>query len=109
MIATRRNAACSSASRSTCPRASALAIAVAMISAKFESRSSASAGRGSPAETVAAPQSRPSTWIGLATVEATPSRSFATDVEPSLVSSHWLAPANVNELLENFSVWLWSL
>ena len=82
-VATRRSAACSSASRTRASRDSAFAIAVAMISANFSRRSSESAGSRSLDETVAVPQIWPSTRIGLATVEATPRRSPAEPTGPS--------------------------
>ena len=53
---------------------SALAIAVATSSVNFSRRSSASGGSCLSSETVTTPHRRPSTKIGLATVETMPSR-----------------------------------
>ncbi len=69
-VATRRNAACSSANLRSSMRACALAIAVAAISVKPASRASVLASRGSCLDpTIMAPQSIPSTLIGTPTVE----------------------------------------
>src|SRR5204862_2805717 len=62
---------------------SALAIAVAMSSANFSRRASASSGSSSSDEKMLiAPQRRPSTMIGLATVEKTPRRRAASATGP---------------------------
>jgi hypothetical protein len=73
-VATRRRAACSFASPDRALRASAPAIAVAISSVNSSIRRSVSDGRGSLAvvAAISAPQRRPSTTIGAATLERIP-------------------------------------
>ena len=73
-VATRRNAACSSASRAREARLSAFAIAVATSSVNEASRASVSAGSSCSRVEPAAitPHRPPSTMIGVATAEWTP-------------------------------------
>ena len=70
-VATRRNAACSSASRARAARLSALAIAVATSSVNEARRASVSGGRGCSRLVAAAirPHRCPSTMIGVPTDE----------------------------------------
>ena len=74
-VATRRRAACSVASRERASRDSALAMEVASSSVNSTIRDSVSAGRGLLwfVAAIIVPQSRPSTTIGEATAERTPS------------------------------------
>jgi hypothetical protein len=73
-VATRRSAACSSTSRDSSARASALAIAVATSPANCSTRRSVSPGSGSLwlVAAIIVPQSRPSTTIGVPTMQRTP-------------------------------------
>ncbi len=73
-VATRRSAACSSATNRSSSRAWALAIAVATSSVKLASRSSVPGGESSPVlePTLMSPHSRPSTEIGAATAARLP-------------------------------------
>ena len=61
---------------------SAFAIAVATSSPTFSMRSSASGGSSSLAATTIAPQRRPSTTIGLATVHTVPGRPKPAEMGP---------------------------
>src|SRR3954447_18659073 len=81
-VATRRNAACSSANLVRDPRPSAFAIAVPTSSVNFSRRSSVSDGSGCWPWTAMAPQSRPSTTIGLAAAEMMPRRRWMWPVDP---------------------------
>jgi hypothetical protein len=91
-VATRRSAACSSATRASAAWLSALAIAVATSSVNEARRASASAGSGSsrvePAPIV--PHVRPSTTTGVAITERTPilrARSASEPVAPTWLSA----------------------
>src|SRR6266498_3649254 len=88
-VATRRNAACSSASRARDSRDSALAIAVATSSVKLSRRSSVSGGSASLEFRVIAPQTRPSTTTGLPTWQRKRRRRRTSGCEP-------LAPSRKN-------------
>ena len=97
-VATRRNAACCSASTASSSRlafrsarVAALAIAVATRSAKSAMRASVSGGIGSGRlePTIAAPHSRPSTTIGTPTTEWMPSARMRAASGPD--ASSWLS------------------
>ena len=83
-VATRRSAACSSASRATSARASAFAIAVAIRSVNWPMRDSVSAGSEvfSVLAATMAPHSRPSTTIGVPTAARTPAAARASAIGP---------------------------
>jgi hypothetical protein len=81
-VATRRSAACESASRLSASRLSALATAPPTSSANAVSRGSVHFGSGSPRELAAIiPQTRPSTTIGAPTDERAPSRCSSGAIE----------------------------
>src|SRR4029077_5528638 len=82
-VATRRNAACSSASRVSASWASPLAIAVATNSVNSASRSSRSSRSGASGEDVEiTPQTRPSTLIGAPATLLNPYSRAAAASEP---------------------------
>ena len=85
--ATRRSAACSLARSPKASRLSAFEIAVATSSVKSASRDSMSSGRGSLwlVAAIRVPQSRPSTTIGPAAAERTPSTCAIAPTAPVVV------------------------
>ena len=87
-VATRRSAACSSASRASPARVSAFATAVATRSVNWASRGSVSAGIGSSRLQPAAitPQRRPSTVIGVPIAERTPVSRVGVPIGPEASS-----------------------
>jgi hypothetical protein len=86
-VATRRSAACSSASRSTSARDSVFATAVAISSVNWPSRASVSGGSGSSRVVPAAiaPHSRSSTAIGAATTPRMPIERTSSAIAPLAV------------------------
>jgi hypothetical protein len=87
-VATRRSAACSSASRPTSARASVLEIAVATSSVKAVILDSVSGASGSSPldETIITPQRRPSTTIGAPTDDSRPSSRIVVAIGPAASS-----------------------
>ena len=87
--ATRCSAACSSASRLSAARDSVLPTAVAISSVNFSNRPSVSDGRASSPvrPTVIAPQSSPSTMIGLASAVRSPAARTASGMSGAVGSS----------------------
>jgi hypothetical protein len=82
-VATRRSAACSSASCWRASRDSTFAIAVASSSVKSARRASVPSASCSVLETTIAPQRRPATTIGMPTVERISIRRTASTISPS--------------------------
>jgi hypothetical protein len=82
-VATRRSAACSSASRASCSRAWLFAIAVATSSVNSASRSSTRSGNGDSGDDVEiSPQTRPSTTIGAPATRLSPAARTPAAIEP---------------------------
>ena len=88
-VATRRSAACSSASRASCSRVALLEIAVATSSVISASRSSTPSGSGVPfaISTLMWPQVSPSTTIGAPAAEPTPAPRPASTSVPAIDSA----------------------